>query len=147
FYLALLTRYRRTRDGCGGDPRAAVCVRADGRRRRCRPDRPARRGLRAARTQRSREDHDDPRHHHAAAGFYGIQIIWDRDAGVLAKLMVTPTPRAALVAGKAFAAGVRALIQALVVLILAAILGGGPDREPAQADRRGRGTRARRRVL
>ena len=37
--------------------------------------------------------------------FYGIQIIWDRDAGVLAKLMVTPTPRAALVAGKAFAAG------------------------------------------
>ena len=25
--------------------------------------------------------------------FYGIQIIWDRDAGVLAKLMVTPTPR------------------------------------------------------
>jgi ABC-2 type transport system permease protein len=55
--------------------------------------------------------------------FYGIQIIWERDAGVLAKLMVTPTPRAALVTGKAFAAGVRALVQALVVLVLAAILG------------------------
>jgi ABC-2 type transport system permease protein len=55
--------------------------------------------------------------------FYGIQIIWERDAGVLAKLMVTPTPRAALVAGKAFAAGVRAVIQAIVVLVLAAILG------------------------
>jgi ABC-2 type transport system permease protein len=55
--------------------------------------------------------------------FYGIQIIWDRDAGVLAKLMVTPTPRVALVAGKAFAAGVRALIQALVILVLAAVLG------------------------
>src|SRR3954449_10545106 len=27
--------------------------------------------------------------------FYGIQIIWERDAGVLAKLLVTPTPRAA----------------------------------------------------
>jgi len=40
--------------------------------------------------------------------FYGIQIIWDRDAGILAKLMVTPTPRAALVTGKAFAAGMRA---------------------------------------
>ena len=25
--------------------------------------------------------------------FYGIQIIWDRDAGILAKLMVTPAPR------------------------------------------------------
>jgi ABC-2 type transport system permease protein len=39
--------------------------------------------------------------------FYGIQIIWERDAGVLAKLLVTPTPRAALVAGKSFAAGIR----------------------------------------
>jgi len=25
--------------------------------------------------------------------FYGIQIIWERDSGVLSKLMVTPTPR------------------------------------------------------
>lgn len=55
--------------------------------------------------------------------FYGIQIIWDRDAGVLAKLLVTPTPRAALVTGKAFAAGVRALAQAVVVLVLSALLG------------------------
>jgi ABC-2 type transport system permease protein len=62
--------------------------------------------------------------------FYGIQIIWDRDAGVLAKLMVTPTPRAALVAGKAFAAGLRALVQALVVLVLAAILGVGLTDNP-----------------
>jgi ABC-2 type transport system permease protein len=55
--------------------------------------------------------------------FYGIQIIWDRDAGILAKLMVTPTPRAALVTGKAFAAGVRGLSQVVVVLVLAALLG------------------------
>ena len=55
--------------------------------------------------------------------FYGIQIIWERDAGVLAKLMATPTPRWALVAGKAFAAGVRALVQGVVVLVLAAVLG------------------------
>lgn len=55
--------------------------------------------------------------------FYGIQIIWERDAGVLAKLLVTPTPRVAMVTGKAFAAGVRALVQALVVLVLAALLG------------------------
>src|SRR4029077_21076785 len=39
--------------------------------------------------------------------FYGIQIIWDRDAGILAKLMVTPAPASALITGKAFAAGVR----------------------------------------
>ncbi|GLY74370.1 ABC transporter permease [Actinoallomurus iriomotensis] len=55
--------------------------------------------------------------------FYGIQIIWDRDAGVLAKLLVTPTPRAALITGKAFAAGTRALTQAVAILVLSAILG------------------------
>lgn len=57
--------------------------------------------------------------------FYGIQIIWERDAGVLAKLMVTPTPRAALVTGKAFAAGVRALAGALVVVTISVVLGVG----------------------
>jgi ABC-2 type transport system permease protein len=55
--------------------------------------------------------------------FYGIQIIWERDAGVLTKLMVTPTPRSALITGKAFAAGVRSLIQGIVVVVIAALLG------------------------
>jgi ABC-2 type transport system permease protein len=55
--------------------------------------------------------------------FYGVQVIWERDAGVLAKLMVTPTPRAAVVAGKAFAAGMRALSQVVVVLVLSLVLG------------------------
>lgn len=55
--------------------------------------------------------------------FYGIMIIWERDAGVLTKLLVTPTPRAALISGKAFAAGVKSVIQAVVVVVLAALLG------------------------
>ena len=55
--------------------------------------------------------------------FYGIQIIWERDAGVLTKLMVTPTPRAALITGKAFASGVRSLVQAVVIVVLSALLG------------------------
>lgn len=62
--------------------------------------------------------------------FYGIQIIWERDAGVLAKLLVTPTPRAALVAAKAFAAGIRAVAQAVVVLVLAIVLGVGLSANP-----------------
>jgi len=53
--------------------------------------------------------------------FYGIQIIWDRDSGILTKVMVTPTPRAAIVLAKAFAAGVRGLAP-VVVLVPAAIL-------------------------
>ena len=55
--------------------------------------------------------------------FYGIQIIWERDAGVLTKLMVTPTPRSALITGKAFASSVRSLIQGVVVIVIATLLG------------------------
>ena len=62
--------------------------------------------------------------------FYGIQIIWERDAGILTKLLVTPTPRSALIVGKAFAAGVRALAQVVVVLVLSAVLGVALDANP-----------------
>ena len=55
--------------------------------------------------------------------FYGIQIIWDRDAGILAKLMVTPAPASALVTGKAFAAGVRSVVQVLGVVAIAYLMG------------------------
>ncbi|MFE9581378.1 ABC transporter permease [Nocardia sp. NPDC006044] len=55
--------------------------------------------------------------------FYGIMLIWDRDAGILNKLMVTPTPRAALITGKCFAAGVRAVSQVLIIVVLALIMG------------------------
>jgi ABC-2 type transport system permease protein len=55
--------------------------------------------------------------------FYGIQIIWDRDAGILAKLMVTPAPASALITGKSFAAGVRSVAQVIGVLLLAYLMG------------------------
>ncbi len=55
--------------------------------------------------------------------FYGIQIVWDRDAGILAKLMVTPSPASALITGKAFAAGVRSIAQVLGVLVIALLMG------------------------
>ena len=54
--------------------------------------------------------------------FYGLYIIMDRDAGVLQKLLVTPTPRLALVWGKMLSASVRGLSQAIIVLIFAFIL-------------------------
>lgn len=55
--------------------------------------------------------------------FYGIQIIWDRDMGIVHKFLASPTPRAALVLGKALSAGARALPQALIIYILALLLG------------------------
>lgn len=54
--------------------------------------------------------------------FYGIQIIWERDFGILTKLMATPTPRVALITGKAFAAGARSVTQVVVILLLCALL-------------------------
>lgn len=62
--------------------------------------------------------------------FYGIQIIWDRDAGILNKLMVTPSPRTALIAGKAFAAGVRAVSQVVVIVVIALLMGVAIDLNP-----------------
>lgn len=55
--------------------------------------------------------------------FYGIAIIWERDLGIVHKFLVSPTPRAALVLGKALSAAVRALSQAIIIYLLAALLG------------------------
>jgi ABC-2 type transport system permease protein len=55
--------------------------------------------------------------------FYGIAIIWERDLGIIHKFLVSPTPRAALVLGKALSAGVRGLTQAVIIYILALLLG------------------------
>jgi ABC-2 type transport system permease protein len=55
--------------------------------------------------------------------FSGIAIIWERDLGIVHKFLASPTPRTALVLGKALSAGVRALSQALIVYALAALLG------------------------
>jgi ABC-2 type transport system permease protein len=55
--------------------------------------------------------------------FYGISVIWERDLGLINKFLVSPTPRSALVLGKALSAGVRALPQIAVIFGLAALLG------------------------
>ena len=55
--------------------------------------------------------------------FYGISAIWERDLGVLHRYLLSPAPRSALVAGKALSSSVRALSQALVVYLCAAVLG------------------------
>lgn len=54
--------------------------------------------------------------------FYGLSIIWERDMGSLQKILVTPTPRLALVWAKMLSAGIRGLSQAIVVLLFAFIL-------------------------
>lgn len=55
--------------------------------------------------------------------FGGIAVVWERDLGVIHKFLASPTPRGSLVLGKALSAGIRALPQAIVIYILAIILG------------------------
>lgn len=55
--------------------------------------------------------------------FSGITIIWERDLGVIHKFFASPTPRTALVLGKALSSGIRALPLALIVYLIALILG------------------------
>ena len=62
--------------------------------------------------------------------FYGIAVIWERDLGILHKFLVSPTPRVALVLGKALSAGVRGLSQALIIFLLALVMGVGINWNP-----------------
>ena len=55
--------------------------------------------------------------------FYGIAIIWERDMGIVHKFLASPTPRGALVLGKALSAGIRSLSQAVIIYLLAFLLG------------------------
>jgi ABC-2 type transport system permease protein len=54
--------------------------------------------------------------------FYGIAIIWERDLGIVHKFLASPTPRTALVLGKALSAGVRGLSQVVIIYLLALLL-------------------------
>src|ERR1700691_838969 len=51
--------------------------------------------------------------------FYGIGVIWERDLGIIHKLLVSPAHRSALVVGKAASAGVRGAIQAFIIYLIA----------------------------
>jgi ABC-2 type transport system permease protein len=55
--------------------------------------------------------------------FYGIAVIWERDLGILQKMLASPAPRGSLVLGKALSAGERGLSQAAIIYVLALILG------------------------
>lgn len=54
--------------------------------------------------------------------FYGISVVWERDLGLLNKLLSTPAPRSAIVLGKALSAGVRGVFQAIALIVLALIM-------------------------
>jgi len=57
-----------------------------------------------------------------SAIFYGIAVIWERDLGIVHKLLVSPAYRGALVFGKAISAGFRGLVQAFIIYVLAYLM-------------------------
>lgn len=54
--------------------------------------------------------------------FFGLSLIWERDMGILQKILVSPAPRSALVLGRAFAAGIRGVSQVFVIYFLTYLL-------------------------
>ena len=55
--------------------------------------------------------------------FYGLNIVWERETGILKRLLVAPASRYATVMGRAIASGVRAVFQALIIFPVALLLG------------------------
>ncbi|WP_338598999.1 ABC transporter permease [Sulfolobus tengchongensis] len=55
--------------------------------------------------------------------FYGLTLVWERESGILKKLITTPLPRYSIVIGRSFASGIRSLFQILIITIVALLLG------------------------
>jgi ABC-2 type transport system permease protein len=58
-----------------------------------------------------------------SAIFFGLAVIWERDLGLVHKLLASPAARSSLVLGKALAGGGRALVQALIVYAASLAIG------------------------
>jgi ABC-2 type transport system permease protein len=54
--------------------------------------------------------------------FFGIAIIFERDLGLMQKMLALPLPRSVFILGKALAASVRSLAQVVVVIIITLLI-------------------------
>src|ERR1700722_16777858 len=54
--------------------------------------------------------------------FFGISLIWERDMGILQKILVSPVPRSLLVIGRAISAGLRGISQIFIIYLLSFLL-------------------------
>ena len=55
--------------------------------------------------------------------FSGMSIVWDREFGFLKEILVAPISRSGIVLGKALGGSVTAMLQGVILLILAPFLG------------------------
>lgn len=54
---------------------------------------------------------------------YGIMLVFERESGILKKLLSSPAPRVSIIIGRALAGGVRASTQYVIVLAVALLVG------------------------
>ncbi len=55
--------------------------------------------------------------------FSGLSIVWDREFGFLREILVAPISRSGIVVGKALGGGTMAMAQAMLLLVLAPVVG------------------------
>jgi ABC-2 type transport system permease protein len=55
--------------------------------------------------------------------FNGLSIIWEKDMGLMQKVLTTPISRSALVLGKMLSSSSRSFSQLIVILLMSAVLG------------------------
>ncbi len=55
--------------------------------------------------------------------FAGISIVWDREFGFLREMLVAPVPRSSILVGKCLGGGTIATAQALILVVLAGLVG------------------------
>lgn len=65
-----------------------------------------------------------------AAIFYGISAIWERDFGIVHRYLVSPASRTAILLGKQFSASIRGLSQAVIIYVIALVMGLGISFHP-----------------
>ena len=65
-----------------------------------------------------------------AAIFYGISAIWERDLGIVHRYLVSPASRTAILLGKQVSASIRGLSQAVIIYVIALVMGLGISFQP-----------------
>ncbi|MDD1775725.1 MAG: ABC transporter permease [Candidatus Methanomethylicus sp.] len=55
--------------------------------------------------------------------FFGLTMVWERESGILKKLLVTPASRYSTVIGRSMSSGVRAVFQVFIITPIAMLIG------------------------
>ena len=55
--------------------------------------------------------------------FFGLTMVWERESGILKKLLVTPLSKYATVIGRSMSSGVRSVFQIFIIVPIALLIG------------------------